>query len=87
MNAVLDSLTTLGFSMELALGVLRATAGITSDFASNLPSFNLFGTEDGFLWSDSYEFLSTDNFATLYEDEFAVEGFNQDSFAGYYDVA
>jgi hypothetical protein len=27
-----------------------------------------------------------DNFATLYEDEFAVEGFNQASFAGYYDV-
>jgi len=90
MKAVLSDLTKLGFSVELFTGLLSATAGITSDFFDDGPSFSLFGgddDDDDFLVSNTFTLLDIDAFATLFDATFDLEGFNQDTFVGEFDVA
>ena len=94
MDAVFSNLSTLGFSMDLFTGLLSFTAGITSDFASDLPSFSLFAdgengslTDDDFLVSNTLELLDDEPLATLFDEEFPIEGWNQDTVASQFDVA
>jgi hypothetical protein len=82
--------------MDLFYGVLRFTAGVTSDFFDG-PSFSLFpqageGTANDFAYSDTLEILDGTSLATLFDDDFALTGFEsnpatQDTFAGYFDIA
>ena len=84
MDAVLNNLTTLGFDLDLFTGLLGLTGSISSSFFST-KYFSPF--EDGFLVSETTELFSTDAFATLFNDEFPLEGFNQEDFSGAYDIA
>lgn len=96
MDAVFSNLTTLGFDLNLFVGLLRLTGGITSDFF-NGPSFSLFpggapGTADDFFLSDTIELFETDTFATLFDETFDLNGFEEnpntiDTFDGFFDVA
>lgn len=97
MDAVFGHVATLGFSLELFTGLLRFSAAVTSDFASNLPEFSLFpggepGTDDDFAWSHTETFIDDAPIATLFDEQFALEGFEdnpdtQNTFAGAFDVA
>lgn len=96
MGAIFENLTTLGFDMDLFVGLLRLTGGISSDFFSDT-SFSLFpggdpGTADDFLWSDTFELVDDYTLATLFDDDFALTGFEGnpntvDTVTGYYDIA
>ncbi|TDK49701.1 VCBS domain-containing protein [Antarcticimicrobium luteum] len=96
MGAIFENLTTLGFDMDLFVGLLRLTGGISSDFFSDT-SFSLFpggepGTADDFLWSDTFELIDDYTLATLFDDDFALTGFEGnphtvDTVNGYYDIA
>jgi len=97
MDAVFGHVATLGFSLELFTGLLRFSAAVTSDFATNLPEFSLFpggdpGWDDDFAWSHTETFIDNAPIATLFDEQFALEGFednpdSQDTFAGAFDVA
>ena len=98
MDAVFENLSTLGLSLELFTGLLKFTGGITSDFFDG-PEFSLFGdksngsnTNNDFFTSKTFTFLDDEPLATLFEEEFALLGFEenpntQDTFAGAFDVA
>lgn len=95
MAAIFDNLTTLGFSMEIFVGLLRLTGGITSDFLPDA-SFSLFEngtatTDDDFAWSDTFSLVDNFTLATLFEDDFDLIGFEgnagtQDVLTGNYDI-
>lgn len=96
MEAIFNNLSTLGFDMELFVGLMRVTGGITSDFF-NGPSFSLFpggdaGTEDDFLWSETLPLAEDIVLATLYDDSFELQGFEENIqtvgvVTGSYDIA
>ena len=96
MGAIFDNLSTLGFDMELFVGLLRFTGGITSDFFAD-STFSLFpggesGTHDDFAWSETFNLVEDYTLATLFDDTFALEGFEghpmtSDSVQGAYDIA
>lgn len=83
MDAVFSNVSTLGLDMDLFAGLLRFEAGITSDFFDG-PSVSLFdgiipsidGNDDGFLLGDTFELLSDVPLATLFDEEFPIEGWN-----------
>ncbi|MGM0583906.1 MAG: hypothetical protein ACQEUZ_04585 [Pseudomonadota bacterium] len=83
MEAMFANDTYLGLGLDLFAGLLRFDAGITSDFFSG-PSVSLFdgiipsvdGNSDGFLFGDTFELASVDRLATLFDEEFALEGWN-----------
>lgn len=81
MDAIFDNLTSLGFDLTLAMEALSASIGITSDLFT-LPSLDF-----GPVWEDEFELFSTDNFATLFEDDFSLLGFNQDYTSQQLDVS
>ncbi|MGS2745091.1 VCBS domain-containing protein [Halomonas sp. LS-001] len=91
MEAVFSNLSTLGLDMDLFTGLLRFDAGITSDFADNLPTFSLFdpnGDDGGFLLSETTSLVSDVPLATLFEDDFDLVGWNNpQSTQLLYDVA
>ncbi|RFB01685.1 calcium-binding protein [Parvularcula marina] len=86
MDAVFSNLTQLGFSLELFIGLLRFTAGITSDFF-NGPSFSLFPnststTDDDFAFDETFTFIDNEPFATIFpipndSPPFDLEGFDE----------
>ncbi len=82
-DALFNNLTTLGFDLTLAMEALSANFGITSDL------FTGFNVPFGPAWEDSFELFSTDNFATLFDSDpaFGLLGFNQETFAGQFDIA
>lgn len=96
MDAIFENLTTLGFDMDLFVGLLRLTGGISSDFFSDT-TFSLFpggdpGTDDDFLWSDTFELVDDYTLATLFNDDFPLTGFEGnpntvDNVLGSYDIA
>ncbi len=96
MAAIFDNLTTLGFSMEIFVGLLRLTGGFTSDFIGD-ESFSLFEndtatTDDDFAWSDTFSLIDNFTLATLFDDDFPIVGFEEntltnDSLTGAYDIA
>ena len=96
MGAIFDNLTTLGFSMEIFVGLLRLTGGYTSDFLPNA-SFSLFEnstatTDDDFAWSDTFTLIDNFTLATLFDDDFPIVGFEEnvltdDTVTGFYDIA
>ncbi|WP_137703016.1 VCBS domain-containing protein [Marimonas lutisalis] len=83
MEAVFANDSWLGLDMDLFAGLLRLTGGITSDFFSG-PSISLFdglipsvdGNNDGFLFGNTFELLSDVRLATLFDEEFPIEGWN-----------
>lgn len=81
MKAIFDNLTTLGFDFTLAMEALSASIGITSDLFS-LPSVDF-----GPVWEKSFELYSTDNFATLFDDNFDLLGFNMETTSQQLDVS
>ncbi len=90
MDAVFDHLAWLGLDMEIFTGLLRFDVGVTSDFASNLPTFSLFdpnGDDDGFLLAETTELFSDVPLATLFDDEFVIEGWNADTTSFLFDIA
>lgn len=94
MDAMFSNLSYLGLDMDLFAGLLRLNGSITSDFFSG-PSIQLFdglipsidGNNDGFLLGNNFNLLSDVPLATLFEDEFPIQGWNQDSSQLYFDVA
>ena len=90
MDAIFDHLAWLGLDMEIFTGLLRFDVGVTSDFASNLPTFSLFdpnGDDNGFLLAETTELLSDVPLATLFDDEFVIEGWNADTTSFLFDIA
>ena len=90
MDAIFDHLAWLGLDMEIFTGLLRFDVGVTSDFASNLPTFSLFdpnGDDDGFLLAETTELFSDVPLATLFDDEFVIEGWNADTTSFLFDIA
>lgn len=91
-EAIFSSLTTLGFDLDIFLGLLRASVDITSDLFDDV-NFSLFpidgiGQADGFLWSETYALVDDLPLATLWDSgEFDLEGFNSDSSLAQFDVA
>jgi VCBS repeat-containing protein len=89
MDAVFQNMTGLGFDLDLFLGIMKATAGLKIDIPKigNVvdKTFNLFPTSNGFLISNTYDLLSTE--VNIFNDKFDLEGFNQETFAGAFDVA
>jgi VCBS repeat-containing protein len=81
MDAILNNLTTLGFDLTLAMEALSASLAITSDLFVG-PSMDF-----GPVWEDSFELYSTDNFATLFEDDIQLLGFNQEITSQQLDVS
>jgi len=83
MDAVFSNLSTLGLNLDLFAGLLRFDAGITSDFFDG-PSVSLFdgiipsidGNDDGFLLGNNFNLLSNVPLATLFDEEFPIEGWN-----------
>lgn len=78
MDAVLTTMVSLGFETDFTLGILRATASLTSDVFSDQPLFNLFeggeaGIEDDFLVYE-HPSLINESVAVL-EETFALSGF------------
>ncbi|MEJ6396473.1 VCBS domain-containing protein [Yoonia sp. 208BN28-4] len=81
MDAIFSNDTWLGLDMELFLGLLRLDGGITSDFF-NGPSISLFdgiipsvdGNDDGFLYGTTIDLISDARLATMFDEEFALEG-------------
>ena len=77
--------------MDFFWGLLRFDVGVTSDFASNLPTFSLFdsnGDDNGFLISDTLPIISDVPLGPpLFDEEFAIVGFNQDTTGFVFDVA
>ncbi len=83
MEALFENDTYLGLDLDLFAGLLQFSAGITSDFFDG-PSISLFdgiipsidGNDDGFLYGDTFSFLDDVRLATLFNDEFPIEGWN-----------
>lgn len=83
MEAVLENLTTLGFDSQLFVGLLQLSGGISSDFIDDI-TISLFdgiipsidGNTDGFLYGDTFDLINDLTLATLYNDQFDVEGWN-----------
>ena len=89
-DAIFDHLAWLGLDMEIFTGLLRFDVGVTSDFASNLPTFSLFdpnGDDDGFLLAETTELFSDVPLATLYDEAFVIEGWNSDTTSFLFDIA
>ncbi len=90
MDAIFDHLAWLGLDMEIFTGLLRFDVGVTSDFASNLPTFSLFdpnGDDNGFFLAETTDLLSDVPLATLFDDEFVIEGWNADTTSFLFDIA
>lgn len=90
MDALFSNDTWLGLDQMLTAGLLRFDAGITSDFASNLPSFSLFdpnGDDNGFLLYDEFTFFEDVRLATLYDEQFPIEGWTSDQTTFEIDIA
>ncbi len=83
MEALFSNDTYLGLDLDLFAGLLQFSAGITSDFFDG-PSVSLFdgiipsidGNDDGFLYGDTFSFLENVRLATLFDEEFPIEGWN-----------
>jgi VCBS repeat-containing protein len=83
MDAIFSNLSYLGLDLDLFTGLLRLEGGITSDFFDG-PSISLFdglipsidGNNDGFLFGNTFSLLSDVPLATLYDEEFPIEGWN-----------
>ncbi|WP_417729220.1 hypothetical protein [Roseovarius sp.] len=83
MEALFSNDTYLGLDLDLFAGLLRFTAGITSDFFDG-PSVSLFdgiipsvdGNNDGFLYGNTFSLLDDVRLATLFDEEFPIEGWN-----------
>lgn len=83
MDAVFSNLSYLGLDLDFFVGLLRLQGGITSDFFSG-PSVSLFdglipsvdGNNDGFLWGNTFSLLDNVPLATLFDEEFPIEGWN-----------
>ena len=90
-DAVFSNLSYLALDMDFFWGLLRFDAGITSDFASNLPTFSLFDPNDnygGFLLAGTEEILSDVPLGPpLFDEEFELVGFNPDTTGFTFDVA
>ncbi|MFN3210087.1 MAG: VCBS domain-containing protein, partial [Roseovarius sp.] len=98
MEALFENVTELGFDLDLVIGLLRLEAYFTSDFATDL-NFSLFDgvipslpfdpdQNDGFLIGDTIPLIEDATLATLYNDEFEVEGWNNPQETGFeFDVA
>ncbi|MBY6127052.1 calcium-binding protein [Roseovarius atlanticus] len=85
MGAVLENITSLGFDLDLIIGLLRLTGGVSSDFFGDF-EYSLFdgiipsidGNSDGFLFGDTIELVEDAILADLFNDEFDVVGWNSD---------
>lgn len=94
MEALFENDSWLGFDMDLFTGLLRLNAEITSDFFDG-PSVQLFdglipsvdGNNDGFLLGNTFSLLEDVRLATLYNEEFDLEGWNQEQTEIVYDIA
>lgn len=83
MEALFANDTYLGLDLDLFAGLLQFSAGITSDFFDG-PSVSLFdgiipsidGNNDGFLLGDTFSLLEDVRLATLFDEEFDIEGWN-----------
>ncbi len=83
MEALFSNDTYLGLDLDLFAGLLQFSAGITSDFFDG-PSVSLFdgiipsidGNNDGFLLGNTFSLLEDVRLATLFDEEFDIEGWN-----------
>lgn len=94
MAAVFDNLTRLGLDIDLFVGLLQLSGGITSDFFEDfnvslfdgiIPSID--GNDDGFLYGETFNLASDIEIADLYNDSFPLEGWNQETTTFDVDVA
>jgi hypothetical protein len=83
MEAIFANDSWLGLAVDLFTGLLRFEGGISSDFFDG-PSVSLFddiipsidGTDDGFLLSETFNLVDDVRLATLFDEEFPIEGWN-----------
>ena len=94
MDAIFSNLSYLGLDIDLFTGLLQLSGGITSSFFDG-PSISLFdgiipsvdGNDDGFLFGRTTSLLSDVPLATLFEDDFAIEGWNTQNTDFAFDIA
>ncbi|MDU8913745.1 Ig-like domain-containing protein [Aestuariicoccus sp. MJ-SS9] len=89
-EALFEHQSSLELDMNLILGLLRFTAGVTSDFISDDLEFSLFDglvpslpfdpdPDDGFLIGGTIPLIEDARLATLFDDEFPLEGWNTET--------
>ncbi|SLN33361.1 Bifunctional hemolysin/adenylate cyclase precursor [Roseivivax jejudonensis] len=103
MEALFEHVSSLELDMNLILGVLRFTAGVTSDFFPDV-QFSLFDggnvpggliptlpfdpmPNDGFLLGGTIPLIEDATLATLFNDQFPLEGWNTEQTGFEFDVA
>ncbi len=94
MDALFANDSWLGLDLDLFAGLLRLTGSITSDFFDG-PTFSLFdglipsvdGNNDQFLFGDTFSLLEDVRLATLFDEEFDIEGWNTETTDFGFDVA
>ena len=82
-EALFSNDTYLGLDLDLFVGLLRFTAGLTSDFFAG-PSVSLFdgiipsidGNNDGFLLGNTFSLVEDVRLATLFNEEIQIVGWN-----------
>jgi len=73
-GVLFDNLTSLNFALSLQLEAFSAGVDITSDLFDSISLGEL-----GPVYEGEKELFAADSFATLFDDEFALIGFNSDS--------